>query len=73
MQMLMRSPWRPQQQEDEIHRLIVDSIVCDVALQAGEQPEEAADPGNARMRQRHAAAHTGRAQRLALFECLQDG
>jgi hypothetical protein len=60
----IRVGWE-QQQEHDINRLVVDGLECDRSLGAGEDPERFFYRANARVRNRNAATHTGRPERLA--------
>ena len=64
--------FRRQQQKNQIHRLAVERLEIDRPLQPREQSEQAAEFRQLAMRDRHAIAHRGGTELLALQQNFQN-
>ena len=62
-----------EQQEDQIHRLVVDGVEVDRLLEAREQAKELFHLAKAAVGDGNAATHTGRAQAFAFDQNVQNG
>jgi len=71
-QMIRASPFRSQQQEHQIHRLVIDGLEVDGFDQSGKNTDQTIKSNEFAVRNRDAMADSGRSEPFALQQCVEN-